>query len=241
MEIPAWMRERLERYGTDLVETPAARRIFIDICRGGLEAAGFSLERDRRFARVATPDITHLIELQPWKGQQFAFRWGVSLSFLPHRWTRRPEYHRTLRSARMDLFHMLADDLADHDPHPGRREGQIDGLHGEAVLRRDLEDAWDALRERMLHWLGAAADVEAIAAMAAQQAERIAQGSVGHSPSPLLVQAFCLARLGRRSEAAATLALAIDYDGSFLEPLDRLRAAFATVLDTATVTGFDAD
>lgn len=229
VSIPKWMREREKAHGVHLVEGPVARAVFIDVARADLEAAGFELEQDRRFARTVSADIVHLLELQPFKGKQYGFRWGVSLSFVPHAWKRRPQWHRTLRGARMDLFQMLADALSEHDFYPAQRRGEIDGLHGETVFREDLVDAWTEQREKIFNWFDTATDIEGVAAEAEQQAAQVT-GGISHWPPPRLVQAFCHARLGRLVEAEAALEDALDGDRASLEPVESLLAAFRAVV-----------
>ncbi|MDJ0945260.1 MAG: hypothetical protein QNJ30_17465 [Kiloniellales bacterium] len=196
-----------------------------------MEAAGFELDRDRRFARRASEEITHLLALMPFKGKTYGFQWGVSLSFLPHAWKRRPEWHRTVRGARMDLFHLLYDDFLVKDPDPEAKPGEIDGLYGEAVLREDLRMAWTTQRQRLFDWFERATDVQGVAAIAGEQSAYFdAANGYLHWPTPRLVQAFCLARLGRRDEASALLELEISKSEGELNPVDGLRSAFEIVL-----------
>ncbi len=231
--MPGWMRERERLHGVELVDGPAARAVFIDIVRDDLFAAGFVLDRDTRFAKVVSDDIIQLLRLDAFKGRQYSFCWGVSLSFVPHGWKRRLEWHRTVRSARMDLFHRLGDDDSNDDSLSDRRPGEVDGLHGTMALREDMVAAWRQQRERMLDWFEAAASVEDVLTVAQCQAREPGSGP-GHWPPPRLVEAFSQARLGRRPEAEAALDDALEGYAQFFEPSERLRDGLAKILAGST-------
>ncbi|NNG04453.1 MAG: hypothetical protein HKM95_10185 [Inquilinus sp.] len=229
VRVPKWKRERARIHGFQLVEQPAARAIFFDVAGAEMAAAGFALDRDRRYIRTVSADIVHLLQLKAFKGMQYGLQCGVSLSFMPHTWKRRTEWHRTERSARLDLFRHRSEDHREHDPLSAQHTGVIDGLHGEIALREDMVAAWLNERERIFGFFDMVADIDGVISVAMQQSART--GGLKHWPPPKLVEAFCLARLGRSVQAESAFEDAVEVHGKIIEPVDRLRAAFKKVLE----------
>lgn len=81
------------------------------------QPAQLGLEPIRRglFGRQVNSDVIQLLRFAPYKGYSYGFEWGVSVSFVPHdleRTVRRVRFHRTLKSAKFDLFEDAADEFA---------------------------------------------------------------------------------------------------------------------------------
>jgi len=88
---------------TELVPSAAfneALRAAFDSKLGG---HGFEAEKGLKWVRSAKPEIRDVIELYSVKGAAAAARWGVSLDFVPHVAAKRVRWHRTAKSAALDL------------------------------------------------------------------------------------------------------------------------------------------
>jgi hypothetical protein len=84
------------------VPAPTTLHLFEDIVQP--ERLGFTLLKKNLFGKQASTDIVHLLKLQAIKGGSFTLWWGVSLSYVPHKWQTELEWHRTFKSSRFDLF-----------------------------------------------------------------------------------------------------------------------------------------
>jgi hypothetical protein len=162
------------------------------------------LEPIRRgwFGRVVDGDISQLLHFPPYKGYSYGLAWGVSLAFMPHAFERRVRFHRTLSSARLDLFEQAIEEF----PRRGAnaRDGAIPAGYGVDVFRRDATDAWEFVRPRVEEWLASTRTLEGLLERAREQAAEPPAGS-DRWPEPALVEAFTLARLGRYDEARQRL------------------------------------
>jgi hypothetical protein len=196
------LEDRNARYGVHPV--PAAR--VYAITAGLVQAAElqFTEVKEGRWARTVDPDIIQLLSLQAGKGAAYVFRWGLSLSFVPHEWSPQPKFHRTLKAARPDLFETAGEFLV-KDPFSGEDEKfTADTLHGEECFREDLQRAWSGLRPYLANWFSSTTTLAGVLAVAKTHAEKDWQ-SFRHSPDPKMVYAFTLARSGRMEEGRRAL------------------------------------
>jgi hypothetical protein len=220
-------RWRAARYELDTVSPNRARQLFVDIAGNDLSARSFHTDQHPAVRPVAD-DITHLIGLQSLKGSSYCLIWGVSLSFVPRAWASEIRWHRTPESARFDLFEAPA--MAEDLPDSQFDSVSANGLHGEGLLQKDLGRLWRAARNEIFAWLDGVTTVEAVLETARAQQP----GRNSHSPSPGLIEAFALGRLGYEAEGRDRLDVIIDEYGELLEPVDGLRSAFSSVVKSAS-------
>jgi hypothetical protein len=163
----------------------------------------FGLERVRRgsFAGQVDADIIRVLRVAPYKGYSYGLEWGVSLAFVPHEFERRVRFHRTLKSAALDLFEDAVEELGRRGGD--ERDGSIPAGYGAEVFRRDATQLWRLVRPRVEEWWGSTTTVARVLARA--RAQKTAQPVPRHWPEPALVEAFALARLGRDEEARLAL------------------------------------
>src|SRR2546421_10530882 len=60
----------------------------------------FTPLKNGQLVRQSSESIVQMFQIGACKGGQYAFRWGLSLAFVPHEWSPRPKFHRTLKTAR---------------------------------------------------------------------------------------------------------------------------------------------
>ena len=158
------------------------------------------------YVRTREAEISHVLKLQPLKGATYSFSWGVSLAYVPTRLVLPLRFHRTVKSARLDLWE---DHFTETQEFP--RDAYVSGLSGEAVARTELERAWTWTRPLAQAWYEVATTLDGVAQLAERQAEQ--DGS--HWPTPRLVHVLTLARLNRMSEITThTAAMAEELDAA---------------------------
>jgi hypothetical protein len=153
----------------------------------------FALLSRSLYARPIDADITLVLKLDEWKGAAHSFSSGVSLSYVPDRLSMPLRFHRTLKSARRDLW-------IDHFSEFFPEEAYVTRLRGEKVARSGIERAWNWARPRAVDWWASAATLDGVLNHADSQVEDergVNRLSVTHSPGPWLIQVLTLARLGR--------------------------------------------
>jgi hypothetical protein len=147
------------------------------------------------YVRPLNADISHVLKLQPWKGASYSFNWGVSLTYVPTRLVLPLRFHRTPKSAKLDLWEDHFTDTQEFPP-----EAYVTSLRGEAVARSKLLRAWAWARPRAEDWWTTAATLPGVAHLAEGQAQRDHEPKVHHHPPPRLVHVLTLARMNRLSE-----------------------------------------
>jgi hypothetical protein len=168
-------------------------------------ALGFSSIKTALYGRAVNDDIVHLLRLLALKGASYSICWGVSLSYLPHRWSTGLRWHRSFQASRFDLFE------TPHDYFPAVmadwREGEKYIAHtqyGESYLQENLQVMWEQIGDEILGWFSATQSLAGVLEKAREQVERKRTGPQ-HQPNPLMVYAFTLGRMGRAGEAKASL------------------------------------
>jgi len=185
-------------------EPLAASKIY-EIFEDVVKPPGFQKVKKGALGRQVSADVIHLINLAHYKGAMYGFRWGVSSSYLPHRWEKELRWHRSVKSATLDLWEQLADlpealNLSQLPPNSSIPSG----LHGPELFEQNLRREWRDLESTISSWFDKVTDLAGVLAMAEQQMRRVWSGP-RHFPPPSLVHAFTLARLGHPVEAEAEL------------------------------------
>ena len=182
------------------------------------------------FARPVSADITHVCKLSAYKGYSYGFTWGISLAFVPHEWTRGIKFHRTFKSARLDLWENAHEEKAREGGN--ERDEFISGLDGEHTLRRQLNRSWKFAAPRAEAWWASTTTLQGVLDRAKDQIMRPpASTDKLHYPGPELVLAFVLARLGKIDAAIRALGEFISQRAPEMSPAERdnLRSALERI------------
>jgi hypothetical protein len=210
----------------DRLETVPATTIY-QIFADVVQLPGFQTVRKGALAKQISDDVIHLITLTAYKGATYGFRWGVSLTYVPHRWENELRWHRSIKSATLDLWEQLADlpeafNLTQLPPNSSIPSS----LHGPERFEERLRAEWRDLRSTITSWLEKVSDLPGVLAMSEQQMQRPWKGP-RHWPPPSFVRAFTLARMGEFGKA--TVELKANADGSLPDPNGLLSKALQQV------------
>jgi hypothetical protein len=192
------VQDRAARVGWAEVRAETVYRAFDDIV--AKSEPDFTPLKNGLLAKMVSEDIVYMINLSAGKGGTYAFRWGVSLSFMPHEWDEKPKFHRTVKSARMDLFEYPYGFLVPEENSASFSEYMVDAMHGDDYMKNDLQESWSKVRPPVHAFFDSVSTVDGVLKKAEEHAAREWRG-MRHSPDPGLVRAFALARLGRQAEA----------------------------------------
>jgi hypothetical protein len=208
---PSWCRysysQPVTAYTTLDLVTPTRVRALVEETVKPSEL-GLTRLRPGFYVRDVGLGMFQILKASEWQGAAYDFTWGVSLPFVPHEWKARPRFHRTLKSARLDLFE-CGQDRSMRDGHQWHEVEAFDTLYGESVLRQQLEGVWERAQPRAEAWWDSVQTVDAVLAVALRQSDAAALPRLGlfsNWPPPLVVAAFAAASLGRISEAEELLA-----------------------------------
>lgn len=188
--------------GLEPVSASTVNEIVSSVADPLLVAAGFHSTKPRRWIRSFAP-IRHIFEIVPMKGASYVPTWGLSLDFVPHISGAKLAWHRTEKSARMDLVY----DPVDFDAS-WRERACIGSFHGPEGTLTDSQRVLPAAIQQALDWLNPVRDI----ASALERAEflRTADrpgdrfGFANYVQQPL-AYAFLLARSGSREDALKAL------------------------------------
>ena len=219
------MADRAKHLGWDQVPASEVYQAFNEIVASSEQA--FASLADGKLARQVAGDIVHLITFTAGgRGGVYAFRWGVSLAYVPHEWVPKAKYHRTLKSARVALWEDVEFVVAD-PASPEVETCLVDIMHGAACMRSDLVRAWGKLQPAIRAFFSQSSSLEGVLESATAQTHRKWEG-FRHSPDPGVVRAFTLARLGRLAEAESVLGEFIASQKS-LESPEELMSVLKTI------------
>lgn len=193
-------KERFEKYGWDFVSDATAISIFEKVVRPSMD--DFTFVKKGTFVKQISEEIFHVITFKQGRYGP-VFGWGVSLSFVPHKWDEDGcKFHRTLKSARCDLWEhernlIKGDPEAKIFPY-----NEIDINHGAVCFFEDLMRGWENLQPVIRNWLASIVTLNDVLRQAKFMADNFNQyGGVGRK----LVYAFTLAKVGRFEEGSIVL------------------------------------
>lgn len=219
------------RYGRK--EVPSARVYAVAEEVIAATQQGMETLKPGLYAARVDEDIVHLLKLQAVKGGSYLVQWGVSLAYLPHAWTPRLQWHRTVKSARFDLWENAFEYLGLKESQWRESERFLVGrLNGETYLQEQMLAMWTRLAPVLREWYASTRVLPGVLRAVDKQIRR-SGGSRHHVPAPTLVRAFTLARLGELR--AAREALAEHLRESDLDPAEpeALTAALESVVPSA--------
>ena len=165
------------------------------------DCPGFVRTRKDLFVREVTAEIFHVIKIIRYKGAVYGFMWGASLAYMPHEWKNRLSWHRSGKSARLDLFEQAGEDVRKSSAlsrNPQRFYANF--MHGEKQFADELLSSWKLLKGMIFGWFDQVQDVRDVLSGCEAQMAREWSGPQ-HWPPPELVHAFTLARLGQVERA----------------------------------------
>jgi hypothetical protein len=127
------------------------------------------------------------------------------LSYVPHKWEGACKFHRTLKSARLDLFE--TDGVLIKDIYSAETlEYGATFFHGEKCFHDELVRAWKNLEPIIRNWFSSVTTLDDVLAKAKFQLNHPTyKGYHHHNPDPKLVYAFTLAKTGRFQEGLIAL------------------------------------
>jgi hypothetical protein len=183
----------------------------------GTSLAGFQTVKSGRYARLESQDVIQVVQLKAWKGESYTIAWGVSLAFVPDRLALPLRFHRTLKSARLDLWEdslILAERL-------GRStdDGVISALEGVEAVRHQFQAAWRLVESHAQSWWLRSRNLDGVLALADALAADSDLDMI-RFPPPDAVAALVCARIGRPGEALQRLS-ALDLEATEREALTR--------------------
>jgi hypothetical protein len=196
-DIGAAYRERVARYGTEQVPVEQLREHFDRVA--ALARAGFEPIAPGVHARSVEDGIVQLAKLMTFKDGTYSLQWGVSLPWMPHAFSPKPKWHRTLKSARMDLFEWPVTLAA--APGESLDEWHVKLSHGPHYMALTFDAMWRSLSPRMHAFFERVRTAPGVMAAAQVQCGQ----TVLHDPDPRLVLAFTAARLANPTAAADAL------------------------------------
>jgi hypothetical protein len=200
-DIGAELRQRVARYGWEQVPVAELRDHFDRVVALGRD--GFEHVKPGIYARSVGDDVVQLAKLLSSKDGTYSLQWGVSLPWMPHEFVPKPRWHRTLKSARMDLFEWPVTLVPVVGESPN--EWHVNLSHGPAYMALTFDAMWRRLGPRMNAFFERVRTGGAVLAAAqAQCADKDSQFSC-HDPHPQLVLAFTAARLADAATAAEAL------------------------------------
>lgn len=191
----------LDQNPRGIVPASAIYQIFESV----VKVTGFQMARKGVLAKQVSADVIHLITLMPFKGAAYGFRWGVSLPYVPHYRENKLRWHRSIRSAVLDLWDQRTDLPSELKiTGTGRNSSVPSRLHGPKLFEQNLRREWREIESTVGQWLDNVSDLIGVLSMSSKQMERIWTGP-RHFPPPSLIHAFTLARMGHTAEAEAQL------------------------------------
>lgn len=188
-------------------EVPAATidAALAEILGPMMEERGFEQVSRRKWVRSAKVPIREVLDLLAMKGYSLIPVWGFSLDFAPHVSGSSVKWHRTPRSALLDLRW----DPFDYEP---RRvpSYEFSGLHGEAHLRRQIARGdGRALRAADGFWNRVQSVPDLVATMEWVRRLPSDRFVFDNYSQQIIAYAFALAATGAQERAAAELAACI--------------------------------
>lgn len=181
----------------DEVPVAKVRQAFEALARLGAE--GFQAIAPGLYARTTHDEIVQLVKLLSIKDGSYSLQWGVSLAWLPHVFEPKPRFHRTLKSARFDLFEWYFTLSLNPGENPDNLF--VRRHRGEAEMNATLQRTWTLLGPRLHAFFERTRAPEQVLAVA--QSQGADDNYFCHDPHPLLVLAFTAHRLGDRESAAS--------------------------------------
>jgi hypothetical protein len=191
------------KYGFQIV--PASK--VYNQCEDVLEfqKIGFTTLKPGLWGKSIDSDITHLIKFLALKGTAYVLKWGVSLSYVPHKWEKEIKWHKSLKSSQFDLWCVSLD----YYPCCGKdwlkgEQYLVYAGNGEIFFKESINLMWNKLEKKVLDWYKTANSISGIIRLSEEQIYNESKW-VRHSPDPMVILAFSIGKEGRINQAKQVL------------------------------------
>lgn len=219
-----------DEYGNELVPATRVYEIALDVMLP--DEMNLSVLNPGYYAARSEHGIVHLLKLFPTKGASYYVRWGLSLGYVPHKWNPKLRWHRTLKSARFDVWESAFDyfDL-------GRKHWRewerflVTKSNGETYLRKQMNEMWTRLAPVVQEWFASTTTLSGVLSAIDRQIDREGASS-DHFPPPPLVRAFTLSRTGEIQEARLALRRYLHDSDAGAVDRENLSAALESIAET---------
>lgn len=191
-----------EKYGGfKQVPTERIHSIFeeiVDLSEGGFEKAKRGI-----LVRKVDENIAHVIKLQALKGAAYGLAYGISLAYVPYPYAPAVKWHRTPKSASLDLFEQPQEHMRGAGADDETKFTATSTL-GEVCFREELGSLWKRISAGVQRWFDETRTLDQVLRRCDEQVAWKWSGP-RHAPGARLVKAFTLARVGRAGEGRAEL------------------------------------
>lgn len=224
-----YFQEIADKYGHEEVSASRVYEIAGEVLRP--IDMGLTVLRPGHYVANAGPEIVHVLKLYATKGASYHVRWGVSLGYMPHKWNPVLRWHKTLKSARFDVWENAFEYLDLDEKHWREREGfLVSRLNGEIFLREQMNEMWTRLVTVIREWFASTNTLSGVLWAIDRQIERMG-GSSHHFPPPSLVRIFTLCRIGDIQKARLDLRAYFQDSGADSVDRNNLTAALESVAE----------
>ncbi len=205
-------------------QVPTPTSILQAILSLPLTQRGFEQIGPQKWVRSTKEAIRELVVLIRGKGGGLSPAWGFSLDFVPHIAASKVRWHRTPKSALLDLRYDPVDYDVQSLPGPRWWDPAVRGVD------RSREAARKVLAQAETFFAGVRTIADLPEAFEAKRRRRNTRfGLLNYVQEPM-AYAFTLARLGRQKDAVEWLTTAADYHQLEAIESQKLRRAFDALL-----------
>ncbi|MEO8490323.1 hypothetical protein [Pseudomonas sp.] len=179
-----------------IVRIDQIHEIIAPVVEPFLQPLGFEVQAPLTWLRSEDAPIRQIFCLKQWKGGALAPAWGLSLDFVPHLSGNQIKWHRTPKSARLDLTWDVRDRAMD-----------ISYMYGPEVIARNAPRILGAAVAKAETFWSSARAVSDLPQAFEQVKQHLSSGGVGfynYLQHPL-AYAFVLAMNGKPDAAEAEL------------------------------------
>jgi len=184
----------------DVVPAKRVDAILDSTFGAALRAAGFLEIRHRVWARTRIPEITDVFNIHALKGASLSPLWGFSIAFVPHVSAGKVKWHRTPKSARLDVRY----DPMDFTRSKEGGDPVLDTLYGESKLREQASALAPSITTQAASFWGGVKEVvdlrHVLQGLKKMDKEATRFGFYNYPGHPLAL-AFTHAKLGDRAAA----------------------------------------
>ncbi len=198
-----YFNKMYSKYGFQIVPSPKVYKQFEESLE--LQKMGFTAIKPGFWGKSIDSNIIHLINLLALKGTAYALKWGVSLSYVPHKWEQKIKWHQTLKSSKFDLWCVSLDffNCIGKDWLKGEQLLVHAGA-GELFLRENIILTWSKFEKKVLDWYKTTSSITGIIQQAEEQIQDESKW-IKHSPDPWLILGFSNGKLGQIERARQAL------------------------------------
>lgn len=166
-------------------------------------AIGFVSPKRGWWAREFATDTFQIVKLDALKGGAYGLSYGLSLPYVPYPYLPRAKWHRSIKSASLDLREQPQVHLA-NSTNLEANGFVASSLLGEKCFQDEFEAVWKTCWPRISEWFESTRSIEGVLQKCAAHLAR-PERAVKYIPGARLVRAFAYGKIGRREAAKAEL------------------------------------